>query len=78
MEWLKVEYPDLVPRYEEMYRRSAYAAKSAQQELKDKVIDAKRLAPKPRRPRKPNPRFDGGRRARLETVRLKSEQLNLL
>jgi DNA repair photolyase len=33
MDWLRVKRPDLVPRYEHMYRRSAYAPK----EVRDRV-----------------------------------------
>ena len=33
MEWLRSYRPDLVPRYEELYARSAYAPKAEQQRL---------------------------------------------
>jgi DNA repair photolyase len=39
MEWLQVEYPELVGRYEEMYPK-AYAARSLQTELREEVSAA--------------------------------------
>jgi DNA repair photolyase len=40
MDWLRAQRPDLVPRYEELYRRSAYAPREVQER-------ARRLARKP-------------------------------
>ena len=37
MEWLGNEYPDLVPRYQEMYKRSAYGTASEKDELSKTV-----------------------------------------
>jgi DNA repair photolyase len=37
MDWLAEEYPDLLPRYERMYARSAYAASATHNELGSKV-----------------------------------------
>jgi DNA repair photolyase len=37
MAWLGREHPDLVPRYEELYQRGAYAPKVYQREIGDKV-----------------------------------------
>ena len=39
MEWLGNEYPDLVPRYQEMYARSAYASTHDKDELSRSVRD---------------------------------------
>jgi DNA repair photolyase len=39
MEWLGNEYPDLVPRYQEMYARSAYASAHDKDELSKSVRD---------------------------------------
>src|SRR5207248_7897146 len=33
MDWLRAHRPDLIPRYEELYRRSAYAPKAVQERL---------------------------------------------
>jgi DNA repair photolyase len=37
MEWLGEKYPDLVPRYEQMYQRGSYADRSHQKALSDRV-----------------------------------------
>jgi DNA repair photolyase len=37
MDWLAEEYPDLLPRYQRMYARSAYAASATHNELGSKV-----------------------------------------
>ncbi|HEX3328168.1 MAG TPA: Rv2578c family radical SAM protein [Actinomycetota bacterium] len=37
MEWLRANYPDLVVRYEAMYRRGAYASVADRNELSEKV-----------------------------------------
>jgi DNA repair photolyase len=37
MAWLGREHPDLVPRYEELYKRGAYAPKVYQREIGDRV-----------------------------------------
>jgi DNA repair photolyase len=39
LEWLRDEYPDLVPRYQEMYARSAYASTHDKDELSKSVRD---------------------------------------
>ena len=39
MEWLEAEYPDLVTRYQEMYRKSAYASAHDKEELSRTVRD---------------------------------------
>lgn len=65
MEWLKNEYPDLVPRYEQMYTKS-YASRAEQTELREEVaaavVDAgglrritRRRTPQWRRPRVEEP-----------------------
>ncbi len=78
MEWLEQTYPDLVPRYREMYARSAYASSGDKRALSEEVgkaIDASGgLKPKPTK-RTPG-RWRG--RAETETERLKSEQLSLI
>ena len=55
MEWLKDEYPELLPRYEQMYTK-AYAPKAAQAEVREEVssviTDAgglRRSRPRPKR-----------------------------
>jgi DNA repair photolyase len=78
MEWLESTYPDLVPRYKEMYARSAYASSGDKRALSEEVrnaIDAAGgLRPAPRR--RSSSRWRG--RAETEAERLKSEQLALL
>ncbi|MDQ4065323.1 MAG: radical SAM protein [Actinomycetota bacterium] len=39
MEWLSSEYPDLVPRYKEMYKKSAYGSARERDELSKTVRD---------------------------------------
>ena len=39
MEWLQNEYPELIPRYVEMYRK-AYASKGEQTQLREEVSAA--------------------------------------
>ena len=79
MEWLEQTYPDLVPRYEQMYARSAYASSADKRALSEKLnsaIDAAGgLRPRPPRKRR-STRWRG--RAETEAERLKSEQLALL
>jgi DNA repair photolyase len=79
MGWLEQTYPDLVPRYEQMYARSAYASSADKRALSEKVssaIDAAGgLRPRPPRKRQ-STRWRG--RAETEAERLKSEQLALL
>jgi DNA repair photolyase len=78
MEWLEHTYPDLVPRYKQMYARSAYASSGDKRALSEQVssaIDAAGgLRPAPRK--RPSTRWHG--RAETEAERLKSEQLALL
>jgi DNA repair photolyase len=45
MEWLGANYPDLVVRYEAMYRRGAYASVAARNELSEKVAEILDSAP---------------------------------
>jgi DNA repair photolyase len=40
-DWLKDEHPRLLPLYERLYQRGAYAPKSYQQEVLDRVQEAK-------------------------------------
>ena len=80
MEWLADTFPELVPRYEQMYPK-AYASTSDRKHLSAQVADIIRSA-------RPAPRFVAARRqrdaaaaaarARRESARLHSEQLKLL
>jgi DNA repair photolyase len=45
MEWLGANYPDLVVRYEAMYRKGAYASVAARNELSEKVSEILDSAP---------------------------------
>ena len=80
MEWLEDSYPDLVARYESMYR-TAYAAPAERKRFGDRVGNLLKAARLERPP--PPPRFqrsvtDGAERARKERALLSSEQLKLL
>jgi DNA repair photolyase len=46
MDWLRAQRPDLVPRYEELYRRGAYVPKEERERLASMV---RRRGPRPRR-----------------------------
>ncbi|TMK62647.1 MAG: radical SAM protein [Actinobacteria bacterium] len=48
MDWLRAHRPDLVPRYEELYRRGPYAPKAVQERL-GKLASAPGAAPRSRR-----------------------------
>ena len=78
MEWLRDEYPDLVPRYDEMYRRSAYASSHDKDELSKTVRDVIAL----RGGLKKVPRRPGRRRWRTDLEKqkaiLSTEQMKLL
>ena len=78
MEWLAAEYPDLVPRYDEMYRKSAYASSRDKDELSKTVRDVISAAGglRPRTQRSGQPRW----RAELnkQKARLSTEQMKLL
>ena len=52
MQWLKENYPDLVPRYEEMYSRSAYAGKKDKEALSQVVQETVRSESAKRPPRR--------------------------
>ncbi len=79
MEWLGNEYPDLVPRYQEMYKRSAYGSATNKDELSKTVRDivgrAGGMRPKARR-KNGIPRW----RAELnrQKAQLSTEQLKLV
>ena len=78
MEWLGENYPDLVPRYEDMYRKSAYASTKDKKDLSSKfhaILDSIGGV-KPRVPREKIPRW----RAELRRTKaqLGTEQLKLL
>ncbi|MDP9069618.1 MAG: intein-containing Rv2578c family radical SAM protein [Actinomycetota bacterium] len=75
MEWLRETYPDLVPRYEEMYRGRSYAS-NAEKAAFAKEVD---LVLAGRSPNAVRPR--GRRRnpnARKQVERLETEQLKLI
>ena len=78
MEWLAEQYPDLVPRYQDMYRRSAYASTHDKDELSKTVRDLIVRAGGIRRPRRRN----GSERWRSELqkqkAKLSTEQMKLL
>jgi DNA repair photolyase len=50
MEWLGTAYPDLVVRYEAMYKRGAYASVATRNELSEKVKDVLDSIPTPKPP----------------------------
>jgi DNA repair photolyase len=78
MEWLENEYPDLVPRYQSMYRKSAYASNRGKDELSKTVRDLieESGGMKPRIPRSRIPRW----RSEIERqkAQLGTEQLTLI
>ncbi|CAN5603851.1 Rv2578c family radical SAM protein [soil metagenome] len=78
MDWLEDNYPDLVPRYNALYRKSAYASGKDRDALGDTVSDIVR-AERGRRPqRSPEARRTWRTQARrIETIE-RSEQLELL
>jgi DNA repair photolyase len=56
LDWLGDNYPDLMPRYEEMYARSAYARPSDKKELTRRFDDVLAITGRPRpRPRRRRP-----------------------
>ena len=75
MAWLEDNYPELVPRYRAMYRRSAYATSKDRDALRDEVGSLLRN----RRPRR-SPEATRSWRARASKIRMatESEQLRLL
>jgi DNA repair photolyase len=78
MEWLEDEYPDLVPRYQSMYRKSAYASNSAKDELsktvRDLIQESGGLQPRVRRSKVPRWRAEIER----QKAQLGTEQLSLI
>ncbi|MDQ3951978.1 MAG: radical SAM protein, partial [Actinomycetota bacterium] len=78
MEWLAGNYPDLVDRYEQMYRK-AYAAAADRKALAATVAEIGEELGGPRkrkaRPRRARP---GAERSRVATAALKNEQLKLI
>ena len=59
-DWLKTYRPDLLPRYEQLYRRGAYVP-SEERERLQAVVDGVRPRTRPRRPRRPRPGTERGR-----------------
>ncbi|MBK5227577.1 MAG: intein-containing Rv2578c family radical SAM protein [Actinobacteria bacterium] len=84
MGWLEDNYPDLVPRYQAMYRGSAYASRAARQAFGAEVGEIIRDAGGVKRSPDPKPaRFskrsaDAAARARKERAELASQQLTLI
>ncbi|HET7483306.1 MAG TPA: radical SAM protein, partial [Actinomycetota bacterium] len=78
MEWLEDNYPDLVPRYQTMYRKSAYAGQDEQDELRrtvrDIVVAAGGVRPRVRRSKVPRWRAEIER----QKAQLGTEQLSLI
>jgi DNA repair photolyase len=76
LEWLGDHYPDLMPRYQEMYARSAYARpgdrKALKQRFDDVLATTGRPRPRPRRRRPPPSKL------RQEIAKLENEQMQLL
>lgn len=78
MEWLADEYPDLVPRYEDMYKRSAYASSHDKDELSKTVRDLVVEAGGIRRPRPRNGRERWRREIQKQKAKISTEQMKLL
>jgi DNA repair photolyase len=75
-EWLRANRPDLIPRYEQLYRRGAYMA-TAERERLSQLVKGPELAPGERmrgrlRPRKPSPKREGLRQGQ---ARPKNDQI---
>ena len=79
MDWLREAYPDLVSRYELMYR-SAYAPPADRKTLGERVNDiTSSVGPRhQKRPPRARAKREAPRRARAEIERLEAEQLKLL
>jgi DNA repair photolyase len=79
MGWLEDNYPELVPRYVEMYRRGSYAAKAEQKTVSDRVYEVSRSLMRRRSPvRRSHRNVRAAERARKESAALRSEQLKLI
>jgi DNA repair photolyase len=76
MDWLGQNYPDLVERYETMYRKGAYASVAARHELSEKVGEVLASIPEGDLPAGRNRRKPTSRPP--ESFSLKREQLTLL
>jgi DNA repair photolyase len=76
MEWLTENYPDLVGRYQEMYRKGAYASVAARAELSEKVKDVMSSLPDSALPTGRNRKNPASKPK--EPLLLKREQLTLL
>jgi hypothetical protein len=79
MDWLREAYPDLVLRYESMYR-TAYASPADRTTLGERVNDiTSAVGPRPQKsPLRAGARRQMPQRARAEIERLEVEQLKLL
>jgi DNA repair photolyase len=79
MDWLQDNYPDLVPRYEQMYTRS-YASPADCKEFGERTGSIIKSLEGHRRPRPASPRrrSEGADRARRERASISAEQLRLV
>ena len=75
MQWLGDNYPDLVDRYQTMYRRGAYASVADRNELSEKVREVLDSVPGPKLPKARNRRRP---RPPTEPIPRPREQLSLL
>jgi DNA repair photolyase len=73
MEWLGENYPDLVVRYQTMYRKGAYAPVAARNDLSERVKDVMSSLPAGSLPTGRSRKRPG-----KEPLLLKREQLSLL
>jgi DNA repair photolyase len=81
MEWLADNYPDLVSKYEDMYRDSAYGPGSERKALSERTSSLLRSLPRPASdPSNGRWRRGDGSAVRIkgERARLESQQLSLL
>ena len=59
-DWLKAYRPDLIPRYEELYKKGAYVPSEERKRLQQ-LVDGVRPKTRLRRPRRPRPGTERGR-----------------
>lgn len=78
MEWLAEQYPDLVPRYQDMYKRSAYASSHDKDELSKTVRDLIARAGGMRRPLPSNGKERWRSELQKQKAKLSTEQMKLL
>ncbi|MFN2388452.1 MAG: radical SAM protein [Actinomycetota bacterium] len=78
MEWLAGAYPDLVPRYVEMYRKGAYGPSPERNALGTEVGTLIRSLGGPRRRPSQRSALRAMEKARREKLKLQAEQLRLV